>query len=108
MSAPSQVQQDIDAARRVLYVLDAQGNIVGKTPLYQRYQDNESAFLKAKQDYNNAYADALNDPVKLQNWPIAGVDYKQRVDQAYDAWRTADAQRVEQAIAILGAQGKSA
>lgn len=106
LSTPATNQQ-IVAAKRLLYVLDSQGNIVGKTPLYQRYQYNQNAYLKAKQDYDAAYAQALGDPMKLQNWPIMGVTYRQRVNQAYDEWKTGDAQAVEQAIAVLEEGGSA-
>jgi hypothetical protein len=95
----------IDVARKALYELDEKGNIVGKSLLYKMYQQNAAAYAKAKKDYADAYAEALADPIKLQNWPLAGRSYQQKIDQAYDEWKTADAAKIERALAILESVG---
>ena len=53
------------------------------------YEQNAAAYAKAKEDYADAYAEALTDPIKLQNFPMTATSYQQKIDQAYDEWKTA-------------------
>jgi hypothetical protein len=82
-----QVQQQIEDARRVLYDIDpVNGNTIGKSKLYRRYEKNAANYAKAKSGYAAAYAKAQSDPVALQVWPLTGVTYRQAIDSAWDDW----------------------
>src|SRR5215831_12379539 len=75
------MQLTYEEARRALMNEDG-----APSPLYR-------AYLKWEQEYNNritamndAYRSALEDPMKLQAWPIEGRLYHQEADQALDRW----------------------
>lgn len=93
------VQQDVEDAKRVLYNLDpVDGSIIGKTKLYETYEDNAAAYAKAKSDYAVAYAKASSDPAALQAWPLAAATYQQAVDRAWNAWMSAGKNKIERAL----------
>ena len=97
-SASRDLEPQIDAARRVLYILDDQGNIVDKTRLYKQYEQNATAYAMAKKDYADAQAKALADPALASTWPLAAVSYQQKVDNAWNTLNPEGAEKVERAV----------
>lgn len=104
---PPDIQKQIDDARKVLYELDEDGNIIGKSKLYKNYIKNSQAYAKAKSDYADAQAAALADPVKADTWPQNSVFYQQIVDQAWDSFKTEGAEKIERALDIIESVGVS-
>jgi hypothetical protein len=101
------VQQQIDEAQKVLYELDTDGSILGKSKLYKTYEKNSNAYALAKALYATAMAQAKSDPAKAEIWPMTSTTYQQTVDDAYDTWKTEGADKVERALDILGSVGVS-
>jgi hypothetical protein len=102
-----EVQKQIDDATKVLHELDPDdGSIVGKSKLYKNYLKNALAYTQAKKDYADAQAAALADPVKAQTWPIDSALYQEKINQAYDAFKTGGADMVERALHVLEAVGR--
>ena len=102
------MQQQIAAARGTLYDLDpANGNITGKSRLYEAYEKNAAAYANAKSDYAAAYAKAQSNPAALQAWPVAGKTYQQAVDNAWNDWVSEGKLKVENALAVIGTSGNS-
>lgn len=84
-------------------LMDKDGNTTPHYQAYMQYQDAWSSKVKA---LHRAYANAFSDPLKLQNWPIDGVQYQDDADQAMDRWvGLGFKQEIESALAILAAQG---
>jgi len=76
-----ELQTAYDAAQAVL--TDKDGN---PTPKYQAYMDREDEYKDKVKAYNRAYAAAMTDPIRLENFPRDGVLYQQDVDEALDRW----------------------
>jgi hypothetical protein len=90
-----------DDATAVL--MDKDGNT---TPHYQAYMQYEDTWKGKVKAWHRAYANAISDPIKLQAWPIDGVQYQDDADEAMDRWTGLGfKQEIENAIAILAAQG---
>lgn len=98
-------QQQIDEARKVLFELDKDGGIVGKSKLYKTYLSNAEAHAQATADFAAAQASALANPATAASWPLLSAAYQQKVDNAYDTFRTEGAEKVEWAIGILASVG---
>ena len=104
----NQVQQQVESARRTLYELDpVNGNIIGKSKLYEMYQNNAAAYANAKSDYAAAYAKAQADPATLQAWPLTATTYRQAVDNAWNDWVIGGKLNVERALAVINTCGNS-
>lgn len=101
------VQQQIDEARKILYELDDEGNIVGKSRLYKSYLRNGEAYALAKADYVDAQNAALADPIQAGSWPVKSAIFQRRVDDAWDALKSEGGDRVERALDILKSVGIS-
>ncbi|ADG20852.1 hypothetical protein [Paraburkholderia atlantica] len=102
------VQKQIDDATKVLYELDPDdGSIVGKTKLYKNYMRNAEAYAQAKTDFTIAQNTALTDPTLAHSWPLLSASYKQKVDDAYDTFKTEGADKVERALDIIESVGIS-
>ncbi|MGH7122728.1 MAG: hypothetical protein ACREFI_00040, partial [Stellaceae bacterium] len=99
------VQKQINDAQAVLYELDTDGSILGKSKIYKTYERNASAYALAKATYAIAMADARSNPQKAQIWPMTSVTYQQTVDDAYDTFKTEGAEKVERALDIIGSVG---
>jgi hypothetical protein len=99
------VQKQINDAQAVLYDLDTDGSILGKSKLYKTYEKNAAAYALAKASYAIAMADARTDPAKAQIWPMTSATYQQTVDDAYDTFKTEGAEKVERALDIIGSVG---
>lgn len=83
---------------------DKDGN---PTPNYQTFMRLEDEYMSKVEARDKAYASALNDPIKLQRWPIEGRTYQYDVDKAMDRWISLGFKlEIENAIAILKAQGE--
>jgi len=96
-----EMQKQYDDARAVL--ADKDDN---PTSHYQAYMDREEEYKDKVKAYNRAYAGAMTDPFKLQNWPREGVLYQQDIDEAWDRWvGLGHKQEIEKAINTLAAQG---
>ncbi|BDC46044.1 hypothetical protein [Paraburkholderia terrae] len=90
-----------DAATSKL--MDKDGNV---TPHYQAYMQYEDTYKSKVKAWHRAYANAMTDPMKMQNWPIDGVQYQDDADEAMDRWvGLGFKQEIETAIATLAAQG---
>jgi hypothetical protein len=100
------VQARIDAASKVLYETDDQGN-QWPTRLYAAYQANSMAYAKAKGEYANAQAAAERDPLLGDVWPQTSAPYQMAVDQAWDQWKTQGADKIEAALSTIESVGQS-
>jgi hypothetical protein len=90
-----------DAATAKL--MDKDGN---PTPHYQAYMQYQDAYNSKVRAWNRAYANAITDPMKLQNWPIDGTLYQDDADQAMSRWEGLGFKNeIEQALDTLAAQG---
>ena len=84
-------------------LMDADGN---PTPHYQKYMEYEDDYKSKVRAWHKAYAAAFTDPMKLQSWPIQGVDYADDANSAWDKWQSFGFKtEIENAIATLAAQG---
>ncbi len=104
---PPDIQKQIDDAKKTLYKLDADGNIIGKSPLYKNYLNNAQTYSDAKAAYTKAQQEAQADPVKAAAWPVDSASYQQKVDNAWNDWKTEGAPDVERALDIIGSVGVS-
>jgi hypothetical protein len=104
---PADIQKQIDDSTKILYQLDADGNIIGKSPLYKNYVKNAGTYADAKKVFADAQAAAQADQVKAQAWPVDSATYQQKVNDAWDAWKTEGADKVERALDIIKSVGIS-
>ena len=102
----AQVQAAVQAAQKVLWQTDSQGDITGPTVLYQNYLTNQMAYAQAKSNLAAAQAEAMTDPALGQVWPQMAATYQTAVDQAYNTWISEGAQQVEQALATIESEGE--
>jgi hypothetical protein len=91
----------------VLYVFDDAGNQKGKTKGFKNYETLKQAYADAETDFANAQASAMTNPALGQVWPVASKSYKAKVDNAYDDWRSADAEKIENALETIKSIGGS-
>jgi len=89
------------AARRVLYVFDDKGAVIGLTEEHKTYQTLQQAYLNAQSAYAEAYAAATMNTSQLQAWPITSKSLQAAVDGAYSEWRSSDAAKIENAINLV-------
>ena len=101
------IQKRIDEAQKTLHELDEEGNIVGKTKLYQNYVKNAKAYAVAKKDFADAQTAAKKDPAKLESFPMDSIVLNQAVDEAFDTLKTEGAERVERALGVIESVGVS-
>lgn len=100
------VQKQIDDANKVLFKLDSDGKpTLIKSDMYKAYSQNALAYAKAKKDYADAQAAALNDPTKADTWPQDAAFYQAQVDDAWNTWKTEGADDVERALDIIQSVG---
>jgi hypothetical protein len=104
---PAAIQKQIDDAMHVLYVFDDAGNQKGKTKAFKNYQVLKQAYADAETDFANAEASAMTNASLGQVWPVASKSYKAAVDNAYDDWRSADAEKIENALETVKSIGGS-
>src|SRR5260221_1137101 len=99
------VQKQIDEAQKVLYELDDDGSILGKSKLYKTYEKNARDLAQAKANYATEMAAARSNPANAEGWPMTSVTFQQVVDDAYDTFKTEGAEKVERALDIIGSVG---
>jgi hypothetical protein len=105
---PQAIQDQINAARAVLYVLDSKGQSTGvQTPAFAKYQAESIAWAQARSDFAKGEAQANADPFLGQAWPETSAVLQQKVDNAWDSWRGDNADAVENALETVGSQGGS-
>jgi hypothetical protein len=93
-------RQACDAARAKL--VDVDGHPTPRYQAYMRFQDEYHTKLRAWQE---GYAQASADPMKLQAWPLEGGSYHHDADAALTRWETLGfKQEIDAAIAVLKGQ----
>jgi hypothetical protein len=103
MASDSTTQQAYKAAQAK--VMDQEGN---PTPQYQAYLRFEDEYKNKVKTRDDAYAAALADPMKFQNWPIVGKSYADDINKAMDRWASLGFKHeIESAIATLAALDSS-
>lgn len=102
-----EIQKQLDDAKKVLHELDDEGDIMGPSKRFKLYQENANAYAKAKAEFAQAQAAALADPIKAEIWPQQSVVFQRMVDNAWDIFKTAGAEKVERALAIIESVGVS-
>jgi len=80
--------------------------ITSQSPVYQTYLTNQTAYQNAVTAFRTAYAAALASPQLKATWPLLAPSLQVPVSQAWHAWRSAQADRVEGALATLETSGK--
>ncbi|RQS71531.1 hypothetical protein DID96_12390 [Burkholderia sp. Bp8963] len=104
---PANIQKQIDDAMHVLYVFDDAGQQKGHTRDYKTYQQLRLAYTQAEADFANAQAAAMSNAALGQAWPVASKALKAAVDNAYDDWRSANAEKIENALETVKGIGGS-
>ena len=104
---PPDIQKQVDEAMHVLYVFDDAGKPKGKTKEFKNYQTLKQAYADAEADYANAHSAAMTSSALGQSWPVTSKSLKVAVDNAYDDWRSADAEKIENALETVKSVGGS-
>jgi hypothetical protein len=108
-SQPSQaVLNKVAAAQNLLYLKDANGNMIGYTPLYASFRRNRQAWTDAIAAQAAAYAQAMSDPVAGQAWPVVAQTYANKVTAALNDFNSMGRQQVQDALDTIATQGESA
>ena len=104
---PANIQKQIDDAMHILYVFDDAGNQKGKTKEFKNYQILKQAYADAETAFANAQAAAMTNSALGQAWPVTSKSFRVAVDNAYDDWRSADAEKIENALEAVKSIGGS-
>ena len=104
---PADIQKQIDDAMHVLYVFDDAGKQKGKTKEFKNYQILKQAYADAETAFANAEAAAMTNAALGQTWPVTSKSFRAAVDNAYDDWRSADAEKIENALETVKSIGGS-
>jgi hypothetical protein len=104
---PADIQKQIDDAMHVLYVFDDAGKQKGKTKEFKNYQILKQAYADAETAFANAQAAAMTNAALGQAWPVTSKSFRAAVDNAYDDWRSADAEKIENALETIKSIGGS-
>ncbi len=99
-------QARLAAAQALLYQKDAQGHVIGNTPLYDAYLKNASALSVATSNFNAAFNAARRDPILFESWPQDSVLYIDAQKQAKDALNLGGAVEVETALDAVASIGR--
>jgi hypothetical protein len=97
---PKEVQDRIDAARKVLWNDDGTA-----TPVNARYSANQKKYAKAISDFTVANIRFLSDPSQVAFAQQLLAPFQQDVDQALHDWRDQGADQVEAARATIESVG---
>lgn len=86
--------------------------IMEKVPVrsrtYEKYIECKRAYEKAEMKYTDGYADSLYSKISKRRWPMKGKALISAVNDAMDDWNTVGKRnRVEEALNVLGAQGRN-
>jgi hypothetical protein len=100
-----EVQKQIDDATKLLYELDTDGSILGKSKVHATYRKNAQALALAKAIYATEQAAAKANQAKADLWPMTSATYQQAVDDAWDALKSEGAEKVERSLDIIGSVG---
>ncbi|GAB6859889.1 hypothetical protein [Microbacterium xylanilyticum] len=103
-----ETKASIAAAEQVLYLMDAQGNYTGYTPLYLSYRHNLKALADARTAYAQGYAAAMANPAAGGAWAVASGALQAAVDNAWNDYRDMGGQKIEDAMNTLQSKGGSA
>lgn len=103
----AETKRRVEEARKVLYDLDDEGNILGKSRMYETYVNNASNYARAKSDYAEAQQDHLADPMRAAMWPVAAARYKREVDQAWHDLKAENGDKIEAALDTIQSVGTS-
>ena len=104
---PPDIQKKVDEAMKLLYVFDDEGNQKGKTKVYKNYQALKQAYADAEATYANAEAAAMTNSALGQTWPVTSKSLRVQVENAYDDWRSSDADKIENALETIKSVGGS-
>jgi hypothetical protein len=110
------IEQQLESAYNVLFrtvtVTDPDDGTVSQkvveSQLYRDYLDNQSAYMQQRSAYMAAYLAAQSTQTGMATWPMLAPSLQIPVRQAYDKWRAAGADKVEQAIAIQNTSSQNA
>lgn len=102
---PKDIQDKIDAARKVLWNIDANGNVKSKTDNYKLYEKLSQAWAAARTAFATAEAQTQTDPAAASAWPVTSSSLQMDVDNAWNDWRGSGADEIENALDTLGAVG---
>lgn len=103
------VQKQIDDAKKILYKMDDDGAIIGKSDLYKTYQKNALAYATAKATFAQTQALTISNPNSTiaDSWPLISSSLQQAVDNAWDDFKTEGAEQIERALDIIESVGVS-
>jgi hypothetical protein len=105
------VKKRVDEALKVLYEKDSddatQFDFDAPTRRYEKYIENAKAYAKAKAKFAIKQGESLSDPIQADLWPQTSVVYQQEVDDAWDAFKSQGAEKVERALATVKSVGIS-
>lgn len=79
------------------------------TPLFEAYQERQTAYLNALSAYKSLQFDFISRPADLAaqaNWFARGPVYKQRVQAAYSHWLAGGKKMVEEALHAIEELGR--
>ncbi|WP_394828799.1 hypothetical protein [Pendulispora albinea] len=79
-----------------------------ESQLYRDFLDNVAAYNAARVAYVGAYLEAQKTAAGKNTWPLIATSLQLPVKQAYDRWRSAGADKVEQAMAIINTSTQNA
>jgi len=102
-----EIQDRLDQAKKILYRFDDDGEIAGKSGLYNTYVKNARAYAEAKVTFAQAQAAALADPAKADSFPMMAAGLQNAVDEAFDTLKTEGAEKIERALGIIESIGVS-
>jgi hypothetical protein len=101
-----EIQKRVDAAKKVLYQMDEDGNVIGKSKLFERYRQAAENYAQVKADFNEAQLAAGADPALASAFATGkGPLLQKKVTAAFEDWKTLGAEKVEAALATLGSVG---
>jgi len=107
-----QLQDASDVLFRTVSVSDPDTGEVSQkrteSQLYRDYLDNQAAYGQQRMAYIAAYQAAQATQSGKANWPLIAPTLQIPVKAAYDRWRSAGADKVEQAIAIQNVSSQNA
>lgn len=104
----AEVKKALEDAEKVLYNHDTEGNITGPTIRFQNWLKFSQAYADAKAGFAREESMAMADPIFGAAWPATAASFQQKVDNAYQIWRSSGADDVEKALDLMNSEGGSA
>jgi hypothetical protein len=102
---PAELKSRIEAARKVLYEFDTDGEIEGPSVRYEMYQKNLLAYNKALAKLAREQAAAMADPSAAEIFPMTARVIQAEIDLAWDALKTQRAEEIEAAVDTIESVG---